>query len=188
MTSVSEWCTDNRMLANASKTKAMLITTWQNRASLPEQDRILNINLNDIQLDNVENDKLLGVHINNNLSWENHINSVLSKVNRNIVHLRRIKSYLTVDVRQMFFNANILPHLDYCTIIWGNSPHINKLLKAQKRAARVILDVRDFQTPSSEMFKSLNWMPLIDKSDIQKSLYDVPKSKWSSTCIYVRNV
>ncbi len=30
MTSVSEWCTDNHMLANASKTKAMLITTWQN--------------------------------------------------------------------------------------------------------------------------------------------------------------
>ncbi len=27
MTSVSEWCTDNRMLANTSKTKAMLITT-----------------------------------------------------------------------------------------------------------------------------------------------------------------
>ncbi len=133
---------------------------------------------------------LLGVHINNTLSWENHINSVLSKVNWNIAHLRRIKSYLTVDVRKVFFNANILPHLDYFTIIWGNSPHINKLLKAQKRAARVILDVRDFQTPSSEMFKSLNWMPLIFKrqSDIQKSLYDVQKSEWSSTCIYVRNV
>ncbi len=74
MTSVSVWCTDYRMLANASKTKAILITTWQKHASLPEQDRILKVNLNDTQLDNVENDKLLGVHINNNLSWENHIN------------------------------------------------------------------------------------------------------------------
>ncbi len=58
MTSVSEWCTDNRMLANASKTKAMLITTWQKRASIPEQDRILKVTLNDSQLDNVENEKL----------------------------------------------------------------------------------------------------------------------------------
>ncbi len=112
MTSVSEWCTDNRMLANASKTKTMLITTWQKRASLPEQDRMLKVNLNDTQLDNVENDKLLGVHINNNFSWENHINSVLSKVNRNIALHGRIKSYLTLDVRKMFFNSNILPHLD----------------------------------------------------------------------------
>ncbi len=112
------------------------------RASLPEQDRILKVNLNHTQLDNVEND--------NTLSWDNHINSVLSKVNRNIALLRRIKSYLTVDDRTMFFNANILSHLDYCIIIWGNSPHINKLLKAQQRATWVILDVRDFQTPSSE--------------------------------------
>ncbi len=77
MTLVSEWCTDNRMLANASKTKAMLITTWQTSASIPEQDRILKVTLNDTQIDNVENEKLLGLHINNNLSWENHINSVL---------------------------------------------------------------------------------------------------------------
>ncbi len=72
MTSVSEWCSDNRMLANASKTKAMLITTWQKHASISEQDIILKVTLNDTQLDNVENEKLLGVHINNNLSWENH--------------------------------------------------------------------------------------------------------------------
>ncbi len=69
----------------------------------------------------------------------------------------------------MFFNANIVPHLDYCSIIWGNSPHINKLLKVKKRAARVILDVRDFQTPSSEMFKSLNWMPLRDRVIYRKA-------------------
>ncbi len=65
---MSEWCTDNRMLANASKSKAMLITTWQKWASLPKQDRILKVTLNDTQLDNVANNKLLGVHINNNLS------------------------------------------------------------------------------------------------------------------------
>ncbi len=87
MTSASEWCTDNRMLANAPRTKAMLITTWQKRASLPEQERILKVTLNDTQLENVENDKLLGVHINNNLSWENHINSIFSKENRNIALL-----------------------------------------------------------------------------------------------------
>ncbi len=72
----------------------MPITTWQKRASLPEQDRILKVTLNDTQLENVEHDKLFGVHINNNLSLENHINSVFSKVNRNIALLMRIKSYV----------------------------------------------------------------------------------------------
>ncbi len=44
------------------------IATWQKRASIPEQERILKVTLNDTQLDNVENEKLLGVYINNNLS------------------------------------------------------------------------------------------------------------------------
>ncbi len=47
MTSVSEWCTHNHMLANASKTKVMLITTWQKRVSIPKQDRILKLTFND---------------------------------------------------------------------------------------------------------------------------------------------
>ncbi len=67
----------------------------------------------------------------------------------------------------MFFNANILPHLDYCTIIWRNSPHINKLLKASRRAACIILGVRGFQIPSSAIKR---------QSDIQKNLYMIYKS------------
>ena len=169
MKSVSEWCSNNSMLANAPKTKVMLVTTWQKRASLPENDKYLQVKLNDTILENVDTDKLLGVMINNNLSWENHINSILSKVNRNIALLRRIKRYLTLDVRKMFFNANVLPHLDYCSIIWGNSPHMNKLYKAQKRAARVILDVKDYTTRSCDMFKALNWMPLQDRVTYRKA-------------------
>ncbi len=46
---------------------------------------------------------------------------------------------------------------------------------------------RFIQTPSSEMFKSLNWMPLRDRVTYRKAC-DVQKSKLSSTCIYVRNV
>ncbi len=60
---MSEWCTDNRMLENASKTKAMPITTLQKCASLPQQGRILKVIINDTQLENVEYDKLLGAHI-----------------------------------------------------------------------------------------------------------------------------
>ncbi len=129
MSSVSEWCTNNHMLANASKTKTILTTTWQKRTSLPEQDRILKVTLCDTRLDNVENDKMVGVNIKNNI-WENHINSVISKVNSNIPLFR---SYLTVDVKKIFFNANILSHLDNCTIIWGKFTLYQQVVKNQKK-------------------------------------------------------
>ncbi len=115
-------------------------------------------------------------HNNDNTFWP-----VLQReVNRELCPIVALQDYIKIRPRmsgiffivgsgQAVFNANILPHLDYCTFIWGNSPHINKLLKAPKRAAWVILDVRDFQTPSSEMFKSLNWMPLRDRVTYRKT-------------------
>ncbi len=38
---VSTWC-QGHMAANSTKTKVMLVTTWQKRASLPENERKLN--------------------------------------------------------------------------------------------------------------------------------------------------
>ncbi len=74
---VSQWCTDNHMAANTTKTKIMLITTWQKRASLQENMRTLHVGMNGQYLENVSTDKLFGVKINQNLSWEEHINSIV---------------------------------------------------------------------------------------------------------------
>ena len=69
-----------------------------------------------------------------------------------------MKVLLTRRNRILFYNSYILPHLNFCCIIWGNcsSTLEDKLVKIQKRAVRVILDC-DFYTPSSELFKELNW-------------------------------
>ena len=71
----------------------------------------------------------------------------------------------------MFYNSYILPHLDFCCIIWGNcsSTLENKLVKFPKRAARVILDC-DFYTPSSELLKKLNWKTFPEKVTYQKAI------------------
>ncbi len=56
------------MTANTTKTKVMLVTTWQKRASLPENERKMKVKMNGKYLENVESEKLLGVGINHNLS------------------------------------------------------------------------------------------------------------------------
>ncbi len=39
----------------------MLVTTWQKRVSLPENERKMKVNMNGKYLENVESEKLLGV-------------------------------------------------------------------------------------------------------------------------------
>ena len=71
---LSEWCKLNGMLLNTKKTKAMLITTSQKRLQLRNDNLLLTYN-NDA-LNSVENEKVLGVRIDNNLTWSIHINFI----------------------------------------------------------------------------------------------------------------
>ena len=74
-----------------------------------------------------------------------------------------IKAYLLLDARKLFFNSYVLPHFDYCSVIWGNCSKsaLNKLVKLQKRAARIILN-KDYNSRTCDLFAELNWMSLED--------------------------
>ena len=88
------------------------------------------------------NEKLLGVHIDNSLSWTVQIENTIKKCNSLLYLLNRIKHYLPITTRKLFFNAYVLPHVDYCCTVWGNisSNLTDSMIKLQKRAARIILD------------------------------------------------
>ncbi len=50
--------------------------------------RTLHVGMNGQYLENVSTDKLLGVKNNHNLSWEEHINSIVRKINSKLALLR----------------------------------------------------------------------------------------------------
>ncbi len=140
MKEIIKWCVENRMSTNATKTKSMLITTWQKRLYLPDNQRNLSIVMNNGTLENVTSDKLLGVSIDHNLSWEKHITTIVSTINIKLALLRRIKRYMSLSTRKLFLIHTFCLTL---TLIWVISPHTQNLLLAQKRAARAILDIKD---------------------------------------------
>ena len=163
------WCTSNDMLVNVPKTKAMLISTKPKLNQIMTCPPILKIGNETIEIST--NEKLLGVHIDNDLSWTTQIENTIKKCNTLLYLLRRIKCYLSIHVRKLFYNAYVLPHLDYCCTIWGNanSELMESVIKFQKRAARCILD-RDFDSPSSELFAELKWMEFPERVKYQKAI------------------
>ena len=157
------------MKKNTSKSKAMFLATKCTANKIMEEPPILTIRGDQIQVS--ETEKLLGVHINNSLTWTCHIEATLKKCNSLLFLLNRIKQYLNVPTRKLFFNAYILPHLDYCCSIWGNanSELMNTVIKFQKRAARSILD-KPIETPSIELFSELKWMMFPERVMYQKAI------------------
>ena len=154
---LSEWCKENGMLINTTKTKVMLITTPQRRFYLNNYNPQLTYN--NEQLSVVACEKILGVFIDNNLTWANHTNAVAKKIISNLWLLSRIKTYLSTYQRVQFYKSYVQPHIDYCNAIWGGTSQRNleRLYRLQKRACKIILDYQyENIADSMEELKILN--------------------------------
>ena len=166
---VDQWCQLNHMSINSDKSKVMFICSNNNNRELAKTNP--GISYHNSEVNSCTSCKLLGITVNNRLSWGDHIENVIKKCNTYLYILSRIKLFLSNDNRKRFYNAYILPHFDFCCVIWGNctSTLEDKLVKLQKRAARVILDC-DFTTPSSLMFADLKWMTFPERVIYQKAI------------------
>ena len=102
---IDEWCLQNRMKINENKTKCMLMGTSKKISKLHNKE--LNIVVNGNQLNNVENEKLLGVHIDNNLAFHKHVDAVCGNITSKVALLNRIKQFLPLHAKKLYFNAYI---------------------------------------------------------------------------------
>ena len=132
----------------------MLITINQKRRGLNKEG--LNLKYKDDTLQTTSNEKILGVFVDNNLLWSEHVKHITKKIASNIWLLSKIKIFLSQEYRVQFYKSYIQPHIDFCNIVWGSTSESNKLkiLRLQKRAIRVILDYNIENT--QEAMKSLN--------------------------------
>ena len=164
---VFTWANLNNMALNTSKTKSILITTQQKFHRL--NDRSLNVVINGKLIEQVQHAKLLGVTLDCHLTWEKHIDHICSIVNSRLSLLRRIKPFLNHHCALRFFNSCIHNLFIYCSSAWGNcsSYLLSRLLRLQKRAARLLLDA-DFNQPSVSLFSQLKWLPIFDLIKLRK--------------------
>ena len=156
---ICKWLPANQLTLNVKKSKFLLIGS---SSRLSKVGSIL-ISADDIPLDNVDAYMYLGIVINNRFSWTDHIDYIRGKISEKLSLLRRIKSYLPLNGRIMFFNSFILPLFDYGDIIWrdrGNASLMSELQVLQNKTARLISDF-PAHFSAAEALKRLGWKPLL---------------------------
>ena len=158
---VSAWPNINRMALNATRTKSMLVSSPKKLNTLLSQS--LNVAVNESEVEQVTEAKILGVTFHHTLSWEGHVETLCKKLNSRITLLRRIQPYLTQVGSLHYYNACIHSRLVYCSAVWGTCSQtlLLVLLRSKKRAARIILQA-DRSTPSVSLFSTLHWIPVCD--------------------------
>ena len=113
---------------------------------------------------------LLGLEIDNMLSFNLHVEIICKRLSSRIAVLRKIRVFLPLSQRLLYYNAIIRPVvLSYVGVIWWSCDQelLNRVLKLQKRAARVIL-YADRQASSVALFNKLHWIPFYEQCNIDK--------------------
>ena len=116
-------------------------------------------------------DKILGVHVVENLSWNDHYQHVSKKVSSYLWLLSKIKTYLSKEHRLLYYNSYIKPQYDYFSIIWSNKSNfnVNKINKLQRRACTLML-LNNYNSLMN-LWKSWIFYPLI-KAKIMYKFYN----------------
>ena len=80
-----------------------------------------------------------------------------------------------------------MPLIDCFCVVWGNCSNegLNRILKLQKRTARLILD-QDPIAPSEPLFKQLGWITIEQRSKYHKNFL-VSKCLINEAPVYLKN-
>ena len=105
--------------------------------------------------------KCLGVMLDDALSWKDQVESVRKKCFVGLAELRRLKMLLSSRTKKQIYNALVLPHFDYCSVVWQEwSMELGKKLeRVQNYGMRLILS-KPPRTHSEELLEELGWRTL----------------------------
>ena len=143
------WFQVNKLPLNIAKTNFMVFGDKK-----CENNHLVSIN--GMYINRVYVTKFIGVHIDCHLNWSEHINLIKNYISKNVSVMYRVKHLLTSFALYSLYCTLILPYLNYCCEIWGNTykSRIRPLHIIQKRTVRICLKA-DYKSHTRPMFYQL---------------------------------
>ena len=136
---LNRWLICNKIAINTDKTKYMIFSN-RNVIHLPP------IYIGSGLIQPITSAKFLGIHIDCNLTFSQHINYLCNKLSKNIGILYKMNKILPKHVLLTLYRSLILPYFSYGIEIYFNSAasNINKLVILQKKCIRAINNIGYF--------------------------------------------
>ena len=161
---LKQWQQGNKLSLNVLKTQALVVGSKPNIKKITENvvdtPQFL---IGDAQVENVDQTKYLGVIIDKNLNWAEHIKSVRTKVSRGIGFLKYSRKFLPRNTLSKMYRGIVEPHFRYCCSVWGNCgvTRLQTLQKLQTRAARIVTR-SNFDSSAKPLIHNLKWPTISD--------------------------
>ena len=92
---------------------------------------IHNLTLGTNIIEQVREHRIFVTSINEELKWQPHIDNICKQVARNLFLLGQLRKCFDIDCRQLFFNAHLMAHINYASIVWSNASEVHLKKKNQ---------------------------------------------------------
>jgi hypothetical protein len=175
---ISEWFRANKMAVNVSKTKYIIFKPKFKKIEIGPGEGV-KFNNNDVgnsdeskifELDRIFDEnpnqadrsfKLLGVYLDENLSFNQHCYHVCNKLAQSTYIINKVKNFLPrTSLRTLYFSL-FQSHLLYCLPVYActSNKNINKLKVMQKKVVRAICNTA-YNAHTEPLFEHLNILPM----------------------------
>ena len=134
MTRLSDWFRANKLSMNVGKTVCVLFQK-------DPTPKTVTLNVNGAEIHSVKEVKFLGMWLDTQLNWSNHIEKLIIKISRNSNLIKYNKNTMPRDTKLLIYHSHVMSHIQYGLILWGNSAssaQINRIQRILNRCERFI--------------------------------------------------
>ena len=126
----------------------------------------------DVILEDSDSVKFLGIYLDRGLTWEEHVDSVCSKISSGIYALRNLSKFCSLNVLRTDYFGLIHPHLSYGLILWGScsKQKLERVFRLQKKAIRIMSKL-EFRESCRDTFRELGLLTLPSLYILEVALY-----------------
>jgi hypothetical protein len=116
--------------------------------------------------------KILGVYLDENLTFDCHTNFILTKLNRSLYCINKVKNILPPSALKSLYFSLIHSHLTYCSNIasCASNSNVQKIFLAQKKAIRIICN-KKYREHTNPLFTTLQILPYPKLLNYSKLLF-----------------
>ena len=149
---MSIWFKANKLSLNLTKTKWTLFHSQKKKRLITNGLPMLYIDNFEIVRESIT--KFLGIFIDGNLTWKNHIEHVCTKVSKSIRIMYKSRNILSKRLMKQLYFSFIYSYLNYANITWAstNKSNLISIYRHQKHAVRIIYD-KDRFAHTKPLFK-----------------------------------
>ena len=107
-----DWFKINEMIVNPDKFQATVVTK-----NCRMKDSY-SLNINEQTINSEDCVKLLGIEIDNTLSFEKHISNLCKKASNQLNAIGRVQKHMGFREKEVLLNSFVLSDFNYCPLLW----------------------------------------------------------------------